>query len=167
MKSCCRLYISISSATSHFYVNSGPFWNSLLTCKFLSSVLRASPSILNQVSRSSSPAMQGSSAGLNVTLGSTTPSFSPLAGLQSAVGSTSASSTTSGYGWSYSQTSSYTQPTTYASTNPFLTGAYMSYTPGEVGFEKYNTIGSTKEVKSFFESYASAGDSSKFSGLGE
>lgn len=50
----------------------------------------------------------------------------------------------------------YTQPTTYASTNPFLTGAYMSYAPGESSYaDKFNTIGSTKDIKSFFESYAS------------
>lgn len=50
----------------------------------------------------------------------------------------------------------YTQPTTYASTNPFLTGAYMSYNTGESSYsDKYNTIGSTKDIKSFFESYSS------------
>ncbi|CAH1155850.1 unnamed protein product [Phaedon cochleariae] len=110
----------------------------------ITSLSRASPSILGQVSRSSSPAMQGSSAGLNVTLGSTTPSFSSM------------SSTSSGYGWNFSQTSTYTQPLTYASTNPFLTEAYMNFNPGDSNYtDKYGTIGSTKDVKSFFESYAS------------
>ncbi|KAJ8964175.1 hypothetical protein NQ317_009252, partial [Molorchus minor] len=125
----------------------------------ISSLSRASPSVLGQVSRSSSPAMQASSAGLNVTLGGTTPSFSALSGLQS----TSVSSA-SHYGFGYTQSSSYSQPTTYASTNPFLTGAYLSYTPGEMSYsDKFNTIGSTKDVKSFFESYSN--ESSKYSTL--
>lgn len=51
----------------------------------------------------------------------------------------------------------YSQPTTYASTNPFLTGAYLNYSPGDMyGTEKYNTIGPIKvEPKpfSFAETY--------------
>ncbi|XP_072378931.1 rho GTPase-activating protein 100F isoform X1 [Diabrotica undecimpunctata] len=127
----------------------------------ISSLSRASPSILGQVSRSSSPAMQASSAGLNVTLGTTTPSFtSTFTNLQSSMAMTS----TGGYGWNYAQASTYTQPTTYASTNPFLTGSYMSYTPGDSTFsEKFNTIGPSKEVKSFFDSYTS--DTNKYSTL--
>ncbi|XP_057664821.1 rho GTPase-activating protein 100F isoform X4 [Diorhabda carinulata] len=125
----------------------------------ISSLSRVSPSVLNQVSRSSSPAMQASSAGLNVTLGTTTPSFtSTYTNLPITVTSTG------GYGWNYSQSSTYTQPTTYASTNPFLTGSYMSYTPGDSSFtEKFNTIGPSKEVKSFFDSYTS--DVNKYSTL--
>ena len=47
-------------------------------------------------------------------------------------------------------------PTTYASTNPFLTGAYLNYTPGELGYgDKFNTISTIKETKSFFENYSS------------
>lgn len=118
----------------------------------VSNLSRASPSLMSQVARSSSPAMQASSAGLNVTMGSTTPSFSTLTGIQSSM-STNA---TSGFNWTFSQPSGYSQPTTYASTNPFLTGAYMTYTPGESSgnyMDKFNTIGTSKEVKSFFESY--------------
>ncbi|XP_018575809.1 rho GTPase-activating protein 100F [Anoplophora glabripennis] len=126
----------------------------------ITSLSRASPSVLGQVSRSSSPAMQASSAGLNVTLGSTTPSFSTLSTLQ---GTSNNTTSTNHYGPNYSQPASYSQPT-YASTNPFLTGAYMSYTPGDMSYsDKFNTIGSTKEVKSFFDSYSS--DTSKYSTL--
>lgn len=57
-------------------------------------------------------------------------------------------------------------PKTYASTNPFLTGAYMSYTPGDMGFDKFNTIGSTKDVKSFFsESATHPSETTKYSTL--
>nr|XP_015839304.1 PREDICTED: rho GTPase-activating protein 100F isoform X5 [Tribolium castaneum] len=109
----------------------------------VSSLSRASPSILGgSVSRSSSPAMQASSAGLNVTLGTTTPSFSTLSST-----STTASSM---FGVNFA-------PTTYASTNPFLTGAYLNYTPGEMSFgDKFNTIGGMKETKSFFDSYSTS-----------
>lgn len=120
----------------------------------ISSLSRASPSLMGQVARSCSPAMQASSAGLNVTMGSTTPSFSSMTGMPINI----STSSTSGFSWTFSQPSSYTQPTTYPSTNPFLTGAYMSYTPGESSsnyLDKFNTIGTSKEVKSFFESYTS------------
>lgn len=51
----------------------------------------------------------------------------------------------------------YTQPATYASTNPFLTGAYLNYTPGESNYgDKFNTMSSIKETKSFFENYSSS-----------
>ncbi|CAG9759728.1 unnamed protein product [Ceutorhynchus assimilis] len=114
----------------------------------ITSISRASPSLFSQVSRSSSPAMQGSSAGLNVTLGGPSPSFSSLSGLQSTI---SNMTTTTGNMFGL-----YTQPTTYASTNPFLTGAYMSYNTGESSYaDKFNTIGSTKDIKSFFDSYSS------------
>ena len=39
--------------------------------------------------------------------------------------------------------------TTYASTNPFLTGAYLSYAAGDTYSDKYNTIGASKEPKLF------------------
>lgn len=39
----------------------------------------------------------------------------------------------------------------------------MSYTPGDSYGDKFNTIGSTKEVKSFFDSYAA--ETSKYSTL--
>ncbi|XP_050310885.1 LOW QUALITY PROTEIN: rho GTPase-activating protein 100F [Anthonomus grandis grandis] len=114
----------------------------------ITSISRASPSLFGQISRSSSPAMQASSAGLNVTLGGPSPSFSSLSGLQSTI--SNMSTTTSNM---FSEL--YTQPTTYASTNPFLTGAYMSYTPGDNNFsDKFNTIGSTKDIKSFFDNYS-------------
>ncbi|XP_068898136.1 rho GTPase-activating protein 100F isoform X3 [Tenebrio molitor] len=115
----------------------------------VSSLSRASPSILGgNVSRSSSPAMQATSAGLNVTLGSTTPSFSTLSSLQSTISNISTTASTM-FGLNYA-------PTTYASTNPFLTGAYLNYTPGEMSYgDKFNTIGSIKETKSFFENYSS------------
>ncbi|CAH1112773.1 unnamed protein product [Psylliodes chrysocephalus] len=130
---------------------------------------RNSPSISSlsragQVSRSSSPAMQASSAGLNVTLGGATPSFtSTLSSYQSSLsGNTPTSYWSYSQPSSYSQQSSYTQPPTYSSTNPFLTGSYMSYTPGEANFaEKFNTIGPSKEIKSFFDTYTS--DSNKYS----
>jgi hypothetical protein len=114
----------------------------------VSSLSRASPSILGgNVSRSSSPAMQATSAGLNVTLGSTTPSFSTLSSLQSTISNISTTASTM-FGLNYA-------PTTYASTNPFLTGAYLNYTPGEMSYgDKFNTIGSIKETKSFFENYS-------------
>ncbi|XP_066151839.1 rho GTPase-activating protein 100F isoform X2 [Euwallacea fornicatus] len=115
----------------------------------ITSISRASPNVLSQVTRSSSPAMQASSAGLNVTLGGPSPSFSSLSGLQSTI-SNIGTTASSMYGL-------YTQPSqpTYASTNPFLTGAYMSYNPGETSYaDKFNTIGSTKDIKSFFESYS-------------
>lgn len=105
--------------------------------------------------------MQASSAGLNVTMGSATPSFSTLTGIQSGISTNSPSS----YGWTFTQPS-YTQPTTYVSTNPFLTGAYMTYTPGESSnnyMDKFNTIGTSKEVKSFFESYTN--DNTKYQTL--
>lgn len=53
---------------------------------------------------------------------------------------------------------SYTQPTTYASTNPFLTGAYLNYSSGEMSYgDKFNMIGSSvKDTKAFFESYSSS-----------
>ncbi|CAG9861969.1 unnamed protein product [Phyllotreta striolata] len=141
----------------------------------VSSLSRASPSMLNQtVSRSSSPAMQASSAGLNVTLGGATPSFgSTLSGYQSSLMSnatTGGGPASSDYGWNYTPSSTYSSqsqaqpPPTYSSTNPFLTGSYMSYTPGESNFaEKFNTIGPSKEIKSFFESYTS--DVGKYSTL--
>lgn len=128
----------------------------------VSSLSRASPSLMGQVARSSSPAMQASSAGLNVTMGPTTPSFSTLTGMQTGI----STNTSSGFSWTFSQPSTYTQPTTYASTNPFLTGAYMSYTPGESSTsysDKFNTIGTSKEVKSFFESYTT--DNTKYQTL--
>ncbi|RZC40854.1 rho GTPase-activating protein 100F, partial [Asbolus verrucosus] len=114
----------------------------------VSSLSRASPSVLGgNVSRSSSPAMQATSAGLNVTLGTTTPSFSTLTSLQSTISNISTTASNM-FGLSYAQ------PTTYASTNPFLTGAYLNYTPGEMSYgDKFNTIGSIKETKSFFENY--------------
>lgn len=99
--------------------------------------------------------MQASSAGLNVTLGTTAPSFSTLSSLQSTISNINTTANNI-YGINYPQT-------TYASTNPFLTGAYMTYTPGEQTYDKYNTIGSTKEVKSFFESYTN--DTNKYSTL--
>lgn len=119
----------------------------------VSNLSRASPSLMGQTARSCSPAMQASSAGLNVTMGPTTPSFSNLTGMPTGTSSNSPS----GYGWIFSQPNTYTQPTTYASTNPFLTGAYMTYSPGESNttyMDKFNTIGTSKEVKSFFESYS-------------
>lgn len=80
--------------------------------------------------------MMASSAGLAVTL-NTTPAFSTLTGLQSTISNIN---TTANNIYNLS----YTQPTTYASTNPFLTGAYLNYTPGEINYsDKYNTIGST------------------------
>lgn len=92
--------------------------------------------------------MQASSAGLNVTLGGPSPSFSSLSGLQNTI-SSMGNTANNMFGL-------YTQPTTYASTNPFLTGAYMSYNSGESSYsDKYNTIGSTKDIKNFFESYSS------------
>ncbi|VEN35871.1 unnamed protein product [Callosobruchus maculatus] len=139
----------------------------------LTSVLRASPSMHQQSpgSRSSSPAMQSTSAGLNVTMGGATPSFSPLAtssGPPAPPTSWHPTSSAPAPGWQ----PTYTRPT-YASTNPFLTGAYMSYTPGGGGAssggggaggeDKFNTIGSTKEVKSFFESYAATVEASRYS----
>ncbi|XP_045473768.1 rho GTPase-activating protein 100F isoform X3 [Harmonia axyridis] len=127
---------------------------------------RSSPSVTSlsrasgdAVSRSSSPAMQASSAGLNVTLGppicfsSTTTSYSTLGGYQPTSSSIPASSM---FG------STYTQPPTYTSTNPFLSGAYLNYQLGDSGSshpDKYNTIGSVKDTKSFFESYS---DSSRY-----
>lgn len=75
--------------------------------------------------RSSSPAMQASSAGLAVTMSTTSPAFSSLSGLQSTISNINNTTTSSMYSLNYPQ------PTTYASTNPFLTGAYLSYTPGE------------------------------------
>ncbi|CAH0556139.1 unnamed protein product [Brassicogethes aeneus] len=74
------------------------------------------------------------------------PSYSTLSNLQSTISNINTTANNI-YGINY------TQPTTYASTNPFLTGAYMTYTTDDNN--KYNTIGSTKEVKSFFENYAS------------
>ncbi|XP_076250075.1 rho GTPase activating protein at 100F isoform X3 [Rhynchophorus ferrugineus] len=125
------------------------------TSPSITSISRASPSLFSQVSRSSSPAMQASSAGLNVTLGGTAPPFSSsLSGLQNTI---SNMNTTAGNMFGL-----YSQPTTYASTNPFLTGAYMSYNPSENNYnDKFNTIGSTKDIKSFFENYTS--DTSKYS----
>ncbi|XP_030762749.1 rho GTPase-activating protein 100F isoform X3 [Sitophilus oryzae] len=120
----------------------------------VTSISRASPSLFSQVSRSSSPAMQASSAGLNVTLDGATPQVSSLSGLQNTI---SNMNTTTGTMFGL-----YTQPTTYASTNPFLTGAYMSYNPVESSYsDKFNTIGSTKDIKSFFENYSS--DTTKYS----
>ncbi|KAF5284035.1 hypothetical protein FQR65_LT13617, partial [Abscondita terminalis] len=111
----------------------------------VTSLSRASPSImLMSTTRSSSPAMQASSAGLNVTLNTTTPSFATLSSLQSTI--TNISTTANNI-----YNLNYTQPPTYASTNPFLTGAYLNYTPGESSFvDKYNTIGSTKDMSKPF-----------------
>ncbi|CAH1986127.1 unnamed protein product [Acanthoscelides obtectus] len=109
-------------------------------------------------SRSSSPAMQSTSAGMNVTMGGPTPSFSPLAtSIGPAAPPTSWHPTSSASPSTWQP--AYTRPT-YASTNPFLTGAYMSYTPGSGGAatssggnagseEKFNTIGSTKELRGY------------------
>ncbi|XP_044754351.1 rho GTPase-activating protein 100F isoform X2 [Coccinella septempunctata] len=129
---------------------------------------RTSPSVTSlsratgdTISRSSSPAMQASSAGLNVTLGpsisfsSTTTSYSAMGGYQP---SSSSIPTSSMFG------NTYTQPPIYASTNPFLSGAYLNYQPGDSGSsypDKYNTIGSVKDSKSFFESYS---DSARHTG---
>lgn len=99
------------------------------------------------MSRSSSPAMQASSAGLNVTLGSTTPSFTTLSSLQNTVSNISTTASNM-FGINYMP------PTTYSSTNPFLTGAYLNYSSNDYNPDKFNTIGSTKEIKSFFENYA-------------
>ncbi|KAK9881699.1 hypothetical protein WA026_017218 [Henosepilachna vigintioctopunctata] len=121
----------------------------------VTSLSRASPSILSSgISRSSSPAMQASSAGLNVTLGppislgTTTTSYSTFGGFQP---SSSSNQTSGVFASTYT-----TQPTTYASTNPFLTGAYLNYNPTDTASffpDKYNTIGSVKDTKAFFESY--------------
>ncbi|XP_022901383.2 rho GTPase-activating protein 100F isoform X2 [Onthophagus taurus] len=89
----------------------------------ISSLSRASPSILAAASRSGSPAMQASSAGLAVTMATTAPTFTTLTGLHSTISNIS---TTANNLYSYTTQ----QPTTYASTNPFLTGAYLQYTPG-------------------------------------
>ncbi|KAB0794796.1 hypothetical protein PPYR_11635 [Photinus pyralis] len=127
----------------------------------ISSLSRTSPSvILMSTTRSSSPAMQGSSAGLNVTLNTTTPSFATLSSLQSTISNIS---TTAGNIYNLS----YTQPPTYASTNPFLTGAYLNYTPGETTYtEKYNTIGSSKEIsKPFSFTDSNFPESSKYNTL--
>lgn len=129
------LHSSPSSAT----INSpGP-----KTSPSITSLSRASPSLMpTTASRASSPAMQASSAGLAVTL-NTTPAFSTLTGLQSTISNINTTANNI-YNLNYSQ------PTTYASTNPFLTGAYLNYTPGEISFsEKYNTIASTKDNKPF------------------
>ncbi|XP_018326316.1 rho GTPase-activating protein 100F isoform X2 [Agrilus planipennis] len=124
----------------------------------ISSLARASPSLMSAsaTTRSSSPAMQATSAGLNVTMATTTPSFSS---------STTISSTASNI---FGSTYTTQQPLTYASTNPFLTGAYMQYAPGESGsfMEKYNTISSTKDFsKPFSFSDSSYGDANKYSTL--
>ncbi|XP_060529396.1 rho GTPase-activating protein 100F isoform X2 [Cylas formicarius] len=116
---------------------------------------RNSPSITNitRSSRCSSPAMQASSAGLNVTIGGNSPSFSSLTGLQNTIANMN-TTTSNMFGINYPQ------PTTYVSTNPFLTGAYLTYTSSESGYsegDKFNTIGTTKEAKSFYEGYSSAG----------
>lgn len=100
--------------------------------------------------------MQASSAGLNVTLGSATSSFTTLSSLQNTVSNISTTASNI-FGLSYMP------PATYASTNPFLTGAYMNYPSSTDYSDKFNTIGSTKEIKSFFENYAS--ESSKYSTL--
>ncbi|KAH1000451.1 hypothetical protein HUJ04_000357 [Dendroctonus ponderosae] len=121
------------------------------------SITRASPSLFSQATRSSSPAMQASSAGLNVTLGAPAPSFGALSSLQSTI-SNMGSATSSLFGL-------YTQPTTYASTNPFLTGAYMAYnnpTDSAPYSDKFNTIGSTKDIKSFFDGYPCANSPGKY-----
>ncbi|KAL1490184.1 hypothetical protein ABEB36_012918 [Hypothenemus hampei] len=112
----------------------------------ITSISRASPSLFNQVARSSSPSTQASPAGLNVTLNGQSPSFSSFSGSQNV---TSNISTTSMNIFS-------TYKPSYASTNPFLTGDLSTYTSNE-GLscsDKFNTIGSFKEVKSFFESYS-------------
>ncbi|ENN75672.1 hypothetical protein YQE_07770, partial [Dendroctonus ponderosae] len=101
--------------------------------------------------------MQASSAGLNVTLGAPAPSFGALSSLQSTI-SNMGSATSSLFGL-------YTQPTTYASTNPFLTGAYMAYnnpTDSAPYSDKFNTIGSTKDIKSFFDGYPCANSPGKY-----
>lgn len=140
----------------------------------ISSLSRASPSSIllsggGNVSRSSSPAMQGSSAGLNVTLGGTTPSFSTLTSLQSTISNISTTAN-SMYGMSYNTT----QPTTYASTNPFLTGAYLNYHPGDMsggysggGSNNRDNVGGSK---TFFDggyssSMETTSSSSKYSTL--
>ncbi|KAK9722426.1 RhoGAP domain [Popillia japonica] len=124
---------------------------------------RASPSPLMQsnASRSSSPAMQATSAGLAVTLATTTPAFTTLTGLQSTISNINTTANNI-YNLNYSQ-----QPTTYASTNPFLTGAYLNYTPGDMfGGDKYNTIGPTKiEPKPFAFSSDSYQDNQKYATL--
>ncbi|KAF5284692.1 hypothetical protein FQA39_LY16944 [Lamprigera yunnana] len=111
----------------------------------VTSLSRASPSItLMSTTRSSSPAMQGSSAGLNITLNTTTPSFATLSSLQSTISNIN---TTANNIYNLN----YTQPPTYASTNPFLTGAYLSYTPSEsMHIDKYNTTGSSKDMPKQF-----------------
>lgn len=59
----------------------------------------------------------------------------------------------------------YSQPTTYASTNPFLTGAYLSYSQGETGYgDKFNTISSTKD-KPFSFTESCYQDTQKYSTL--
>lgn len=67
----------------------------------------------------------------------------------------------------------YPQPTTYASTNPFLTGAYLSYTPGDSSkqFSSYldseTTKYSTLNTKSNYDTTEYAGSSEqKFNTIG-
>ncbi|XP_017778349.1 PREDICTED: rho GTPase-activating protein 100F isoform X3 [Nicrophorus vespilloides] len=125
----------------------------------ITSLSRASPSIM-QSARSSSPAMQGSSAGLAVTLSSGTSALSTLSGLQSTISNIS---TTANNLYSIN----YTQPTTYASTNPFLTGAYLNYTPESTGSYSNDKYGSNSKPFSFeqkdneMKQYTSTFDSGK------
>ncbi|GLV44424.1 Rho GTPase activating protein at 100F [Carabus blaptoides fortunei] len=221
---------------------------------------RASPSLAatSNSSRCSSPAMQASSAGLAVTLNTSTPfsstsntigyGTSNLAGIQTTTstsytstgystgntgyssgntgygtgntgygtgntgGYSSGNAVTSGYstgntvsggyssGYNYQPASyapCYTQPTTYASTNPFLTGAYMqTYTPGDCTFAemkfngsydkkpfyadsygdtatKYNTLGSTKSSSGYNHEnssspvYTSTVETTKYNTIGK
>lgn len=111
---------------------------------------RASPALGGGTpSRSSSPAMQASSAGLAVTLNTNAPSYTGAytGGSSGNVFATS---------YAYQPTSyalSYTQPTTYASTNPFLTGPYMQpYTPGDSSFAEMKFNGSC-DKKPFYAEY--------------
>lgn len=64
---------------------------------------------------------------------------------------------------------SYPQPTTYASTNPFLTGAYLTYTPGEYNtFDKFGSSGNTKDSTkpfSYSDSSNYSSDATKYSTL--
>lgn len=107
--------------------------------------------------------MQASSAGLAVTMGTTQSSgFTSLTGLQSTISNINTTANNI-YNLNYSQ------PTTYASTNPFLTGAYLTYTPGEYNtFDKFSSTGNSKDTTkpfSYTESSNYLSDTTKYSTL--
>lgn len=111
----------------------------------VTSLSRASPSILSQHSRSNSPARTTQESSR-----STTTSYGYSYG-NGIVTSSSSINTTAGNLFSYSQ------PATYASTNPFITGAYLNYNP-----ENSSDKSSVKETKSFFESYNTSSTKSTY-----